>query len=242
MTVVSDIIKQAYRESNLIPLSATPNSMQTEEALKRLNALLLSAIGNEAGDELTDININVGNTYDQSHLINQYIPPNVRMFVVLSESDTFTLHPQPYDGQRVAVTGDFGTYNLTLDGNGRTIEGTSTLTLAQDGEISQWMFRSDIGDWVLIDEIEEEDDWPLPIEFDDYFIIMLALRLNPRYGQQLTGESATMMKRMRTQMQARYRRKVPADFFSLGLIRPDRRFWTRTNSNEDFDAGGWGWP
>ena len=71
------------------------------------------------------------------------------------------------------------TANLTLDGNGRQIEGAATITLD-----NRWP-RMRLGcivltlaTWVRITDLALADD-PTPRDFDDYWSILLAMRLNP---------------------------------------------------------------
>lgn len=238
MTLVSDIIKRAYRETNLIPLVADPSANQSSEALPLLNSLIMSAIGNEVGDELFEVNY--GGDNDQSSYISDWVPDNARLVLNLSAAVTLTLDPYPYEGQRLGVVdagSNLNTYNLTLDGNGRNIEGAATLVLSTDDTYSQWMYRSDTGNWVKIESLDTTDEMPFPIEFDDYFAIMLAIRLNPRYGQELNTQSFEALKRYRSQIRARYRNRNANPQLDLGLWYPDRKWF----SNDDFDAGrGWG--
>jgi hypothetical protein len=206
MTLVSSIITDAYRESNLIPLSATANANQIAEALRRLNNIVLSTVGYEAGEELNDLTI--GGDYDQSTELGDYLPANIRLMLNLTAAKAYDLDPEPYEGQRLAiadVTGNLATYNVVLSGNGRLIEGATSLTLNTDDLTRQWMYRSDTGNWVRIDELVSSDHLPFPSEFDDYFITMLAMRLNPRYGQAVSGETTVALRRSRNQIRARYR-------------------------------------
>lgn len=230
MTLVSEIIKGAYREANLIPLGVEPTDNQTTEALARLNTLILTTVGNEAGDALTDVNY--GGDYDQQEYTTNWLPANTRLVCNLTSAPTFNLHPRPYDGQRVAVVdagSNFATYNVTIDGNGRNIEGAATLTLSTDDYSGQWMYRGDTGNWVKIEELEDTDALPFPVEFDDYFTQMLAIRLNPRYGQQLTPDGSMMLRRWRTALRSRYARKELNMRTDPGLLGPSD--WQGTDDN-----------
>ncbi len=239
MTLVSEIISDAYRESNIIPLGATPSTAQTTEALNRLNPILLSAVGNESGDELNDINY--GGDYDESEAITEYIPANSRLILNLTAAVTLEADPDPYEGQRMAFTdvgGNLATYNVTVEGNGRTIEGAASVTLSTNGDKRQWLYRADTANWVKIEELEEADTMPFPSEFNDYFVIMLALRINPRYGQALSQESLEMLKKSRVQLRSRYRRKGLNSQTDPGLLGPrDYNFYSDTAFNR-----GRGWP
>lgn len=206
MTLVSTLISNAFRESNIIPIVGSPSSLEQTEALDRLNNIYLSTIGNEVGDKLKDINI--GGQFDETTLTTDWVPSNARLVLNLTEITGLSLDPEPYEGQRLAVadaSGNLATYNLLLYGNGRTIEGLTTLTLDTDGYVGHWLYRGDTANWIKITTLVPGDTFPLPQEFDDYFITTLAVRLNPRYGQTLTNETMEALKRSKRQIQARYR-------------------------------------
>lgn len=237
MTLVSSIITAAYRESNLIPLVATPNANQETEGLNRLNSLIQSVVGNEAGNGLNEYTINdVVGTYDEESFLTTWIPDNARLMLTLGEAKTYKLDPFPKEGQRVAVVdvGDtLDTYNVTLDGNGRKIEDAATLVLSDEGLSREWLYRSDLGNWVRIATLTTSDELPFPLEFDDYFITMLALRLNPRYGQMLTPESREALARSKKQLTARYNHKqeIESDLNPRGML-ADKRVYTSFDGDE----------
>lgn len=235
MTIASSIITDAYREGNIIPMGATPTTNQQTEALGKLNTLLLSTIGNEAGDGFDDLNI--GGNFDQSDFLSGYIPDNARLLLNLTGAQTYKLDPYPFEGQRLAIVdvgGNLATYNVTLDANGRKIENVATLVLNTNSDNRQWMYRADIGCWVKINTLAYADALPFPQEFDDYFITMLALRLSPRYGQTISPETTEALKRSRSLLRDRYH--------AYKQIMPDldtRAFqnyrWTTTNN--EFNTG-----
>lgn len=220
MTTASGLITAAYRESNLISLVATPTTNEQTEALNRLNPLVLSTIGSEAGNELTDIQI--GGTYDQSSSVTTFIPANSRLALNLSAATTYKLNPLPLDGERVAIAdaaANLNTNNLTLSGNGRRIETAASVTLNTASLSRQWMYRADLGNWVRLTDLALSDAMPFPEEYDDYFIVSLALRLNPRHSASLAPESQAALERSKQQLQARYRTPRPTqDWGSLGLM------------------------
>lgn len=218
MSLASTIITAAYRESNVIPIVSTPSANEIAEGLGRLNTLILSTVGNEAGNELHDIT--VGGTYDQSQFISTWIPDNSRLILNLASTRTFSLHPQPYDGQRVAIVdtaGNLSSNNLILSGNGRSIEGATSVTLNTNSLSRQWLYTN--GNWARITSLAASDTMPLDEAFDDYFITMLALRLNPRHGATMSQESMAALDRQRSIIRARYRRPRPKqDLGTLGLL------------------------
>lgn len=238
MTLASSIITDAYRESNLIPMGNAPTTNQQTEALGRLNTIVLSTVGYEAGDGLDDLNI--GGSYNQSALVSVFIPDNARLLLNLSSPMTLNLDPEPFEGQRLSlvdVGGNLGTYNVILNGNGRKIEGASTVTMSTNSDTRQWMYRADIGTWVKITTLVYTDAMPFPAEFDDYFITMLAMRLSPRYGQTMSSESVAAMKRARSLLRGRYHawREVASDLDTRGYL-TDNGASTNLNSSE-FNTG-----
>lgn len=218
MATASETIVSAYRESNLVGVGRSLTAAQEAEGLTLLNNLIPAAIGQEIGQEFYDLNI--GGEYDDT--IVEYIPENVRLVLNIGSANTLKLHPKPYDGQRLALSDagqSLSTANLTLDGNGRLIEGATTLTLTTDGLNAQWLYRADLGNWVRITDLVAADDLPVPREFDDYFAILLAMRLNPRHGRDLAASSAQWLQSMATRLEARYRRpRDQQDWGSLGLL------------------------
>jgi hypothetical protein len=238
MTLASAIITDAYRETNIIPMAGSPSSAQTTEALTRLNAIILTTLGYEVNDQLRELN--VGGDYDQSEYLSPYVPDNVRLVLNLTAARTVTLSPKPYDGQRFAIldtSGNLATYNLTIDGNGRNIEGSSTLTVSTSSTAKQWMYRADTGNWVVIEALDSSDEMPFPVEFDDYFVLMLAYRINPRYGQELTTESGDRLRNMRSRIRARYGRKDVVVRPPDGLVNPRDPYYQGWNDQSAFDDG-----
>jgi hypothetical protein len=251
MTLVSQIITDAYRETNLVPLGATISSNMQTEALNRLNSLVMSVVGNEVADGLSELAI--GGDFDQTEFATTEvgIPDNVRVMLNLSSATSLDLDPMPFDGQRLAVvdvSGTLGTYNLTLSGNGRNIEGASSLTLNTNSLTRQWLYRSDTGNWAKLTDLITSDQLPFPEEFDDFFIISLAARLNPRYGQTLDPASQLLLFSVLVlSLRARYHSfkqilSPDLDVRFDGLNNP-RAYYSRYWSNDrDFTTGRpWPW-
>jgi hypothetical protein len=239
MTLVSSIITDAYRETNIIPMAGSPSTAQSTEALGRLNNLIQSVMGFEVGEDLTDLNY--GGDYDQSTLIRDWVPDDARLVLNLTAAVTLQLDPTPYEGQRVAVVdagSNLATYNLILDGNGRNIEGAATLTLNTDDTTKHWMYRADTGNWVLIETLETTDQMPFPAEFDDFFITMLAMRINPRYGQSLAPETMERLRNTRSKIRARYSKRRYDVVTDPGLV---RREYYGFDSNLFSSGRVWPW-
>lgn len=220
MSLVSDIITAAYRETNLIPLANVPNANQIAETLPLLNTLVLSTVGHEAGDRLHDLTI--GGTYDESDYANNWVPVNARLVLNLSAPiNTLYLDPNPKTGQRAAfvdVDNNLATYPLTINGNGRNIETLAAVTLNVSGDKREWLYRGDIGNWVKITSLVSTDQFPFPADFDDFFTTMLALRINPRYGQSIAPETGEILKRAKRNLVSRYRSKTEEYPDYVGII------------------------
>lgn len=210
MTQVSDIITDAFRESNLIAVNTSPTPAETTEGLNRLQAIIQSTLGNEVGYIMEDWNVvsaasisnpsNVPLTAGQ--LSSYFVKPQSRLICNLSGNATLDLDPLPQDGQRVSVV-NVGANTLTLDGNGRLIAGGTTDTVLTTAR-AEYFYRSDLAEWVEILTFTTSDELPFPADFDDYFITALAMRLNPRYGRPLPPEAAARFDQQRLQIIDRY--------------------------------------
>lgn len=223
MTLVSAIIKRAYRESNLIAINATPSPAQAEEGLERLASLIAALLGFEVGTQLLDWpigNQNVQGDIDWTEDRWRYAVANVRLLPNTTGPQTVYLPPDPQDGTRIAIAdarGLLAANPYTLDANGRVIEGQLTLLLNTASLERAWMYRADKGQWVRLTTLVAEDEMAFPLEFDDFFITKLAMRLNPLYGRSMPESTAMTLMSMQEKLRARYRqnRDVPAD---LGAV------------------------
>ena len=93
---------------------------------------------------------------------------------------------------------------LTLDGNGRTIEGVNTKAYTAPVATRQWLYRADLGDWQAVVDMTLTSECPFPSELDDLWICMLAMRLAPRYGKTTAPETARLGLTMLAKLKARY--------------------------------------
>lgn len=233
MTLVSSIIYDAYRETNINPIGKTPTDAEYAEGLRRLQAIVLSVYGNEAGEPLesfplgqNEINSPAGYPWYQNNLPGTlYMPVDKRIMCNLTAPGYINLHPKPDDGARMGVidvSHNLATFPLTIYGNGRSIEGEDSQVYDTDGLIRAWFYRGDMGNWVPVTDLTLDSEMPFPPEFDDMFIIMLAARLNPRNGQELRPSSISALQRARTQFRARYSQTIftPVDITLLQLPAP----------------------
>jgi hypothetical protein len=207
-TLVSEIIVQAFREGNFTPVGESTTAEELVEAIPRLNNLLAALFGIELVEQLREWY--VPNSYSPeaplrhpltpsgdgttSGVSYQYPPPNVRLVTKITSAKTIYFPPFPGDGARMAYA-DVGSTNLiTLDGNGRLIEGATSIvgSAAADPDPAefhgrQWLYRADIGDWIHLKVfdaggLEADDEVHTPPEFDDLLVCGLCMRLAARMG------------------------------------------------------------
>jgi hypothetical protein len=167
----------------------------------------------------------------------------------LQSSVDLYLHPEPDNGSRFAVidvAGNLSTNPVNVHGNGRLIENAISITLNTDSLDSEWFYRSDTANWTKYAPLIAGDTFPFPEEFDDFFITLLAMRLNPAYGVALDQQSGEVLRRSRTQIRSRYRQNIPTRP-ELGLLRmpmvsAEREGWEYWSSDDNatFEKG-WPW-
>ncbi len=229
MTTIRTLISDALRESGILALGDTPEAASEDEGLRRLNVLIRSLIGNELGEQLDSIVFGTNGVTSplsdvddyQSVITSNYAPSNIRLVANLSAATSISLDPNPQDGARFAVidaSDVFSSRNLVINGNGRSIENAASVTLSTNGTNSEWFYRADLGNWARVTDLALDDESPFPIDFDDLLITLLAMRLNPRYGQQTGPETNLALTRSRTQFRARYSQNTQGEL-DLGLTR-----------------------
>jgi hypothetical protein len=232
MTQASSIIQSAYREANLIGVGASPDAAEQTEALARLNSLILGMLGSDIGEMLRDWLVpapqrtaSVAANYPQQPLANnmpqdvwRYPPKNSRI-VFGSVTDTVYFPETPDDGSRMAVVQGSGAgcagadgAVLTLNGNGRLIGTTATATLTAPVTACEWLYRADLGRWLVMTDLALTDELQFPREQDDVFILGLANRLCPRYGKTLSIVQWKLYKDALTQLRTTYRQKGVVTF------------------------------
>lgn len=238
MTTVASIISSALRETNLTPLGVPPTTDQLNEGFALLSTIVASVLGNEAGENLHpfplgQLNINAPRGYPwwaNTLPGNIYMPFNTRIMCNLTAPGLVNLHPKPHDGARmgiVDVSENFNLFPLTIDGNGRSIEGQAAMVYNTAGVIREWLYREDLGNWVTVIPLSIVGSMPWPPEFDDMFIIMLAMRLNPRFGQIMHPASVETLKEVKAKFSARYAQSTTEMPSEMGLryLTHFNRFW-----------------
>jgi hypothetical protein len=249
VTLVSSIILDAFRESNMLPLGKDPTSNQSAEALRLYNALLTAIFGGAAGERLEDWPLgNFDRDPNGCQLLvddaRKHPRINHRLIAVNTLAMTVWLTARPQDGSRMGIVDPYNrlaAVPVTLDGNGRPIEGAASIVLNVNGTNREWIYRADLGAWLKISSLIATNENPFPPAFDMMFSILLAMRLNPRYGRTLDEQSAAMLKENRREFIARYLQSQPLEiddsiswpFMSRQGFDTQRAF----SSREAFDRG-----
>jgi hypothetical protein len=253
VTLISLILTDAFRESNILPLGKEPTENQSTEALRLYQQNIRAIYGDDAGEKLADWPLGTFG-YESPNYGPNYTPYciehpeiNRRLIATNTEAKTIFLTPFPQDGSRMAIADPFARLTdvpVTLDANGRTIEGGASVLLDVNGTFQEWFYRADKGDWVKLTSLVATDENPFPDDFDIFFICGLAMRLNPRYGREMDPQTATVYKANRSQFIARYLQSQPLaiddsiswPFMSTQGYDQQREF----SSNRAFNRGWYG--
>ena len=214
MSTLSAIIGRSYRESQILDINVAPSIDQESEALEILRGIIRRY---ERQPVMTiwlgDFNYTKrqrGQVFkDFTSYANIYaVPQDVYMNVNVTQSYTVCLPNDPGDGARINIIdvgNSLSSFPLTLEGNGNLINGALTETLSVNGSATEYMYRREQANWrtVTLDPVASSN-LPFDQMFDDMFVIELAMRLNPRYGDDMNELSVAMYQTMRAQFVGRY--------------------------------------
>lgn len=215
-TLVSTIIQQAFREGNFIAVGEVPTADEVAEAVPRLNGFISSLFGFELGEQYREWAVPSAQdpavplrTLPQAQTGSTawaYPPANSRLLVALTTAQTVYFPAMPSDGARMALVDAASVAGMTLHGNGRLIEGAASLVgFPSSFNGRKWLYRADLGDWIRLGVLVEEDEVPLPPEFDDLLICGMAVRLAPRYGVEISSATTSLYMDMLERLKQRYR-------------------------------------
>lgn len=241
--LVSDAISQAYREAAIKPLGATPTFEELSEGLARLNGFLGSLFGAEIGEVLAEWQVptnqraapHAANTvslpfpnnlsgFDQTlspmpgTVDNSAYPPmNSRLLWRTTSPATVWFPEYPSDGARMALVDTGASNPITLNGNGRLIEGSPSLVVAIGGEPREWFYRSDLGSWTALRELTFTDNLPLPATFDRLIICGTAISLTALDEINPTSGTMFMYERLLKRCKERYRQRGTTSYGGQNL-------------------------
>jgi hypothetical protein len=254
MTLISEIIEEAFREGDFVGEDNNPTPRQAQEAVRAINNLIAGIYGGDAGERLNDwplgtygVESSDAGAFPSTDTL-QRPTINRRMISTNLAAMTVYMTPAPQDGARMGIADPFSrlaAFPVTLDANGRTIETTATLLLNTNGLNREWFYRADLGGWVRLSDLTADSALPFPEFFDNMFSILLALRLAPRFGREISSQSLAILKQKRTEFLARYIQSQPLEilddiswpFMSTQSYDTQREF----SSNRAFDRGSYPW-
>lgn len=244
MTLVGTIIEEAMRESGLITELQHPTPTQNARALERLQSLVSGVYGYDVGEKLSDWPVGTVGLHEHtswSELDWKYPIQNSRLVLAHATPQIVYLPDDPENGARIQLIdlrGALATYPVTLNANGRLIEGQPVLVLNTANLNCKWMFNADTSDWALVEGLTAVSEMPFPIEYDDYFIIKLAARLDPRYGRSLSELSVARISELQERLSADYRqtRPMPAPLAVRRNTERNSRVYDGVGRR-----GRWGW-
>ena len=227
MTVQTDIIVPAYRESNYKAIGATPTDAELAEALVLLQALTHTFFGLGVGTKLKQwwvpwpqLNATLRANYPQAPGDSGVLPPNdvknppanTRLMVKVTDATEIFFQYQPDDGALMEFVDVGSTAAITLNANGQLFGLTGsddTLVITPDWPANRlptrrWVYRADRASWVEIEDLSLTGELPFPVWFNDYFITELALRLAPRFGNDPRASTLARNSEMNTFVRGQY--------------------------------------
>lgn len=254
MSAVIEILEGAFFEAGLVTELQSPTPRQAELAMKTLATTVSFMYGTDVGEYLEPWPLgNYGrSTQSRMSLSEQtltYPVANSRLIAVNEAAATVYLDPAPSDGARMGIVDPFARLvanPVTINGNGRSIEGAASVTVNTNGATTVWFYRADTGNWAKVTPLLITDEMPFPSEYDEMFKILMAMRLNPQYGRNVSGVQGQALKMYKQQFTARYVQSAPL------VINPDISFptlqsydnfadvWLGGGSNDYFNRGGYG--
>jgi hypothetical protein len=220
MATAQTIIQRAMRQENLVNVGGAPTTDEQTEALALLNSLIQQIVGFELGELLADWQVPLSYTdpnqmqnprdpYGANAVTPYFLSPpiNTRILATITSATTIYLPQYPNDGSRISVV-DTGSANtaLTLDGNGRMVDGAATLLLDLSADVpAEWIYRADLGDWRQYTDLTITDNSPFPDKYDMMLVCGLAIWLAPRYGVVPSDVTAAIAADLRAKFRAQYK-------------------------------------
>jgi len=222
MTQIKDLIQAAYRETNIIPVGASPSSNEETEALFLFNRVFSETVQliekNSLPYGVVDDTTKLNDNGNISVLSNR----NVQVIKPSNVSLEFPLYPA--EGDRIIVeiskAGVAPVSPVTLiSGPVWEIDNYSA-PITDPSFLGKWVFVSTKGGWKSLGEFSKNDDFIFPSEFDDFFTLRLAARLAQRNGEALSELAIIEMQRRERDFLKIYRdRRGQQEELPLSLVR-----------------------
>lgn len=257
MTAIADILERSFFEAGLTTELQHATPTQTNNAMQTLATLIDFLYGTNAGEYLQPWPLgNFGRTTQSRMSLSEQMlrwpQQNARLVAVNEEAITVYLPTDPSDGARIGIMdplNHLAAAPVTIDANGRSIENVGNVVLNTNGTNRIWFYRGDLGNWVRIVPLVITDEMPFPSDYDQMFIIMMAMRLNPAYGRNVSSVQAQFLKEFRQQFVARYVQSAPlainpeVSLTSRQSFNTYQDYWYGGGNTDAFNRGmdGWWW-
>lgn len=214
-TLCSDIIRNAMIELEVLEAGGNPTASETTDCQFRLQAIVDRLFGHGTGSHLADLAVNA----------TANVFADQRVLLSTAVAMTLTFPAAPLNGQRIQVLdviSCFPTYTVTLNGNGRLIEGLTTKAITAG---ATWLYTAASGNWQKIATLLTTD--PLLFNEDEFFTLELAKRIAPMFGAKLTQEAQIALIEATNRIKARFRSTavIPCDDAVRYLSRQSYSGW-----------------
>lgn len=243
MTTLQVIIERSYKETQICAYNVSPTQDQLDAALPLLQGILerrtrppILTCWLGQTNELKSQRGAIFRNFTQ--FAGQYaLPQDIYLNCLLDTAQIVRLAPSPGDGARqvfLDTSQSFATSPLTLLGNGNRIDGGSDYILSTNGQTLSLLYREDLAEWLVLPaEYGLSQNLPYPAQFDDLFVIELALRLDPRYGKELSEITANTYQELSSHFKGRY-------FMLNSSANPDI-LWSSNFVGSTWAQGNMGW-
>lgn len=221
--LVSAAISAAFREADVTTIGTDPTDAEFAEGLTLLNSYITRLFGTEFGENIEDwfVPPRTGQSLSTPSLPDNLVSPdlsstwylmprsNTRLLLSTTAATNIKFPENPRDGSQIAVVDvASNSVDITLNGNGRLIEGqVSLVDTPQAFAGKRWFYRADLASWEPVEALGLDDTLPLVADFDDLFITYLAIRLAPRNAQKTTEETAKVYTDLMKKARTRYRQE-----------------------------------
>ncbi len=246
-------IARAYREAAIKPIGTVPTVEEYTEGLERLNGFLDSLFGAEISEQLSDIQVprnlrattnaadpialsypdnltafnQPGEPASQANDTGQVtIPPNSRIVWGGTTATTIYLPEYPQDGARLALASVGATATLTLNANGRLIEGATTRAIPTTTTTGEWFYRADTANWVAIAPLELTSESPLPATFDRLLVTGTAIALTALDEIKVSSGTMFTYERLLKLCKQRYAQNANTTYGGQNLVPSDQAYDT----------------
>jgi len=227
MATLAELIARAYRQENLTAAGQGLTTVQLDEGVGIFNDIWRQMLGTTAGEKLGDWPVPPGPTspvYADYPLVPRaqslptdvypYPQQNYNLVTNLSAPQTVYFQQNPADGARMGLTNvgaSYATQPLTINANGRLIEGAATLVLsAATATPLLWFYRADLSDWKRVATLVSTDTSPLPEDFDAFWRCAIAIELCPRFGKDPKSVTVKTHREGKAKIVGRYNQTMPS--------------------------------